>query len=68
MPVMASRKPKKTDRHKTPKLQFHIPPDLKAALDRYIDATRPEPTVTAVLRLAVERFLEGEGHWPPPPT
>lgn len=53
------------DRHAHPRKAFHAPAALFAALEVYIERTRPQPTEAAVLRLALERFLEGEGLWPP---
>lgn len=72
MLVMAKRKPEpkqaEPDRHVSPKLQFHLPNDLRSALEDYCRKTRPQPTLTAVLKLALEEFLERAGCWPPVET
>lgn len=69
MRLMAAKKPKKeqpteADRHKTPKLQFHLPPELRAAVQEYQNRTKPRPTYTSILILALERLLEAEGLLP----
>ncbi len=72
MLLMSERKKPKTkaetkaeaDRHLNPKLQFHLPPDLREALEEYMGRTKPTPTYTAVLRLALEEFLERAGVLP----
>ena len=55
---------KKKDRHKNPKVGVHLPPDLRLALHDYIKGTEPEPTITAVVRLAIRRFLDESGYLP----
>lgn len=71
MLVMAKDKPKsgkrtqKTDRHTQPRMAFHAKAELLAALDRYVADQEPETTGSAVVRLALERFLVSEGYWPP---
>lgn len=52
-------------RHKTPRKVFHGPQELFDALTAYIEATRPQPTDSAVLRVALEEFLASKGFWPP---
>ncbi len=53
------------DRHTKPRKAFHAPAELFAALDRYIEETRPQPTDSSVLREALERYLTDKGYWPP---
>jgi hypothetical protein len=48
-----------------PRKAFHAPAALFDAMAAYIARTKPQPTDAAVLRLALERFLETEGLWPP---
>lgn len=45
---------------------FHLPPKLRDALNSYISHTKPKPGKSAVLRAALEEFLERAGFWPPP--
>ncbi len=68
--IMPTPKRKRTDakqqnRHKEPREAFHLPPSLREALESYIERTRPRPVKSAVLRLALEEFLERQGLWPP---
>jgi hypothetical protein len=44
-----------------------IPLDLGEALERYVDETRPKPTTTSAVTLAIEELLRKAGFWPPPP-
>lgn len=67
--TMAKKKPKPrdADRHKQPRESFHLPADLRAALERYIDDARPPTDKSKVMRVALEEFLGQQGYWPPPP-
>jgi hypothetical protein len=42
-----------------------VPPALGEALEAYVEATRPKTTNTAVVELALERYLSEVGFWPP---
>lgn len=42
-----------------------VPPELGKAIDDYLDSLRPAPTLTAVVKVALEEFLETQGFWPP---
>lgn len=53
-------------RHLLPRKSFHMPADLHAALDDYCRETRPRPTKSEVLRVALEEFLQSKNLWPPP--
>jgi hypothetical protein len=53
-----------TSRHIEPRESFHLPRPLLDALVRYVDQTRPETSKSAVIRLALEEFLERAGFWP----
>lgn len=69
MLYMAKKRPdsKRTqgiDRHTKPRLAFHLDARLLAALERYISETKPRPTTTAVVVLALEEYLEERGFWP----
>lgn len=52
------------DRHTKPRKAFHATAELFAAMQSYIDVTRPMPTDTQVLITALEEFLSARGHWP----
>lgn len=56
---------KEKDRHVEPREVFHLPRDLRDAMLAFIASKRPAPNKSAVLRLALEEFLEREGFWPP---
>lgn len=60
-----SKRQRGEDRHTDPRKAFHASAALFAALDTYVCTTRPQPTEAAVLRLALEEFLERKGLWPP---
>lgn len=64
-PSPDSKRAKGEDRHAQPRKAFHGPPELFAALDAYVERTKPQPPEAAVMRLALEQFLEREGLWPP---
>ena len=63
--TMAKKKPPK-NYHKEPRESFHLPAELRAALTSYIQRTKPTPGKSAVLRAALEEFLQRAGLWPPP--
>lgn len=56
------------DRHKEPRLAFHLPQPLFDAFKAHVASLEPEATDAAVLRLALERYLTSVGRWPPPPS
>jgi hypothetical protein len=67
---MGKDKPKKPGRPQTGRkptyiLYARIKPSIGAALDAYIAATRPTPTQTSAVELALEEFLAKQGFWPP---
>lgn len=64
-PSPHSKRATGVDRHAQPRKAFHAPQKLFDALDTYIKRTEPQPTEAAVLRLALERFLQAEGLWTP---
>jgi hypothetical protein len=69
MPDMAKkRKPGRpaTGRRPTYLVYARIDPALGAAFDQYLEKTRPKPTTTAAVELALERLLTEAGYWPPP--
>lgn len=53
------------DRHADPRKAFHAPQSLFDALAKCIAETKPLPSEAAVLRLALEEYLERRGYWPP---
>ena len=58
-PSPTSKRALKQDRHVHPRRSFHAPQALWDALAAYIEQAKPRPSESAVLRLALERFLEG---------
>ncbi len=62
------KKAKPVNRHAEPRESFHLPPGLQAALEKYVEQSRPETTKSATCRVALEEFLERAGLWPPQPT
>ncbi len=55
-----------TDRHIQPRLAFHMPQDLFDAFKHHVETSEPRPAEAAVLRLALQQYLERAGEWPPP--
>ena len=47
--------------HKEPRESFHLPEKLREALEQYVQQTRPQPGKSAVLRTALEEFLQRRG-------
>jgi hypothetical protein len=43
----------------------YVDPELRHALDRYLEETRPNPSLTSALEVALEEFLKARGYWPP---
>ena len=43
---------------------FQLPASLIAALSSFVEQHRPETSKSAVMRLALEEFLERHGYWP----
>jgi hypothetical protein len=63
-----SKRSQGVDRHQKPRKAFHAEPELFAALEDYIEATRPRPDLSECLRTALEEFLQKRGFWPPKNT
>jgi hypothetical protein len=59
MPSTASRPRARAGRA----VNVWITDELGAALDAYLAAARPSPTLTAVVEVALEEFLAQRGHW-----
>ena len=55
------------DRHTHPRKAFHAPAPLLGVLAKYVASVSPATTESAVIRLAIERFLTVQGLWPPAP-
>ena len=55
-------------RHTQPRKAFHAPANLFDAMERFIASSRPQPTESECLRVALEEFLQKRGFWPPPAT
>lgn len=53
------------DRHTQPRLAFHMEQQLYDAFKEHVAGLRPRPNESAVLRLALEQYLESVGAWPP---
>ena len=43
---------------------FQLPVSLIEALSAFVDQHKPETSKSAVMRLALEEFLERQGFWP----
>jgi hypothetical protein len=70
IPDMAKKKTNKpgrpsSGRTPTTTIFARVPPDLGKAIDDYLDSLRPAPTLTAIVRVALEEFLQAKGFWPP---
>lgn len=52
------------DRHTSPRVVFHLPRELLAALDQF--ARENGRTRTAQIIRALEDYYRGQGKWPPP--
>lgn len=59
-----SKRSQGVDRHQNPRKTFHAEPELFAALQDFIDSTKPPPDSSACLRTALEEFLAKRGFWP----
>jgi Arc/MetJ-type ribon-helix-helix transcriptional regulator len=46
-----------TNRHKQPRIAFHLPEALRDRLNQYRSGTKPTPTESEVCRTALEMFL-----------
>lgn len=76
MPVMAKQKPKpktpttndaKPNRAGVP-ITVYIDPALRDSLNHYLAVTEPAPTITAIVSVALRRFLQNAGSYPVPDT
>jgi hypothetical protein len=56
---------KQADQHLHPRVAFHLEQELLAALDGYCEAHEMKPGRSDIIRLALRRFLQAEGRWPP---
>lgn len=63
-PKPDSKRSQAADRHAHPRKAFHAPEELFTALSKYVLDTKPQTSDAAVLRLALEEFLEKRGYWP----
>lgn len=54
-----------TGRKPTDTIFARVPPELGKAIDDYLGTLRPQPTLTAVVKVAIEEYLERHGFWPP---
>ncbi len=59
-----SKPPKKQGRSPAYTLYARIDPELGAAFEDYINHTKPKPTNTSAVELALEEFLRDKGFWP----
>ncbi len=64
--TMAPKRPtRQKDYHTEPREAFHLPGPLQEAFAKYLDASKPRPYKSEVLRTALEEFLAARGFWPP---
>jgi hypothetical protein len=66
---MPERKPRRTKPsrkagNKQPREAFHYPPDLKAALESFVESADPPTTKSAVIVAALKGYLGRRGAWP----
>jgi hypothetical protein len=62
-----SKRSQGVERHTQPRLVFHLPQSLLDAFRAHIESIEPKPNEAEVLRLALRRYLESVGRWPPKP-
>ena len=73
--AVADRKPKAKPADKRARsgasIQAFIDPEVRAAMDSYIEGYNSshdhKATVTTTIEAALRLFLKSEGHWPPKP-
>jgi hypothetical protein len=58
-----SKRPNRTGKA----FHLYLQGELRDALDDYVDQTEPAPTRTAVVELALRRYLASVGFWPRKP-
>lgn len=63
--TMTNPKKKPKDRHMQPRVVFHLSDALLDAVNNYTETLQPRPALSAVLRLALEKYLTEVGYWPP---
>jgi len=56
------------NRHQQPRESFHLPGALREALNEYVNGMEPAPAKSAVIRVALEKFLRDKGFWPRNPS
>jgi hypothetical protein len=56
----------KQPRRRGDSLHVWIDPAIRQALTAYVEQTEPETSATAVVELALRRYLQSVGFWPPP--
>lgn len=52
------------DRHTSPREMFHLDPELRDVLIEHCRSSQPTITKSAVLRVALIRYLQEIGKWP----
>lgn len=71
MPVMARKQNKAGVNKPTPKptvvVAIRLSPRLFKVLEAHVAGIEPRSSVAAVGELAIRRYLESVGLWPPPP-
>lgn len=55
---------KERDRHTSPREMFHLDPELRRVLIEHCRSSQPTITKSAVLRVALVRYLQEIGKWP----
>jgi hypothetical protein len=60
-----SKRSRGEDRHTMPRLAFHMPQELFDAFKAHVESLEPRPHESEVLRVALRRYLESVGAWPP---
>jgi hypothetical protein len=60
----SENRPVRVGRH----INIWIDAKIGAAVDAYIATVEPATSLTAVVELALRRYLESQGQWPPTST
>jgi hypothetical protein len=68
MPATSEPKKKQKPQPNRKGLSIHVylDADVRAALDNYMGSSDLQPNATRIINLALKRYLQSVGFWPPP--